>query len=83
MNTNLLSASRHAQQIMTELCEARVTILAARIDMDYNTPDPFRFYIQAWNDENFLLWSAQYHTNVNKRTTTVPFNDGQVFAIHG
>lgn len=85
MNTNLLSASRHAQVIVKELCEAQVTILAMRINMDYNTPipHPFRFYIHAWNDENFTRWAIQYHTHESEHETTVPFPDGQVFTLYG
>lgn len=85
MNTNLLSASRHAQHLMTELCEAQVTVLAMRIDMDYNTPipHPFRFYIHAWNDENFTRWAVQYHAFESEHETMVPFLEGQVFALHG
>lgn len=86
MNTNLLSASRHAQDIMNELCKADVTVLAMRIDMDYNTPmpHPFRFYIHAWNDANFARWAVQYHTNENVplHKTSVPFLDGQVFVLN-
>ena len=84
MNTNLLSASRHAQHFMTKLCEAQVTVLAMRIDMDYNTPTPhpFRFHIHAWNDENFARWAVQYHTIESEHQTTVPFLEGQVFALH-
>ncbi len=86
MNSNLLSASRHAQEIMNELCEADVSILAMRIDMDYNTPrpHPFRFFIHAWNDANFHRWAVQYYAvnNEQRHETSVPFLDGQVFALH-
>lgn len=86
MNSNLLSATRRMQNLMQELCEADVHILAARIDMDYNTPRPhtFRFHIHAWNDANFACWAVQYHTteNVQRHETTVPFLDGQVFTLN-
>ena len=86
MNSNLLSASRHVQEIMKELCDAQVTVLAMRIDMDYNTPvpHPFRFYIRAWKDENFTRWAVQYHTNENvqRHETSVPFLGGQVFVLN-
>ena len=38
MNNNLISTARHMQNMVQELCEADVTVLSARIDMDYNTP---------------------------------------------
>ena len=86
MNNNLISTTRHMQQILQELCEANVTVLAARIDMDYDTPKPhpFRFDIHAWNDLNFTLWAIQYHQweNNRRRATCVPFLDGQVFALY-
>lgn len=79
------SSTLSGLNIMTELCEAQVTILAMRIDMDYNTPTPhpFRFYIQAWNDENFTCWASQYLTLESEHESTVPFLEGQVFALHG
>lgn len=85
MNTNLISAARHARNIMIELSDADVTVLSVRIDMVYNTPrpHPFRFFIHAWNDQNFARWAAQYITIKNKQRheTSVPFLDGQVFVL--
>lgn len=86
MNSNLISATRHMQNLLQELCEADVAVLAARIDMNYDTPrpHPFRFFILAWNDENFKRWAAQYHTTENEQRheTSVPFLDGQVFVLN-
>lgn len=86
MNSNMLSAFRHAQEIVNQLCEADVRILSVRIDMDCETPRPhlFRFYIHAWNDENFIRWAVQYQTceNEQRHETSVPFLDGQVFVLN-
>lgn len=86
MNNNLISTTRHMQNMIQELCEADVTVLSARIDMDYNTPrpHPFRFYIHAWNDENYARWAVSYHTEENEQRheTTVPFLDGQVYVLN-
>lgn len=86
MNSNLISATRHMQSILQELCKADVTVLAARIDQNYNTPrpHPFRFFIHAWNDMNYTRWAAQYHTceNEQRHETSVPFLDGQVYVLY-
>lgn len=86
MNNNLISVTQHMQNLLQELCEADVRILAARIVMDYNTPGrtPFRFLIHAWNDENFTRWAEEYYTHENEQghETTVPFLDGQVFVLN-
>ena len=86
MNSNLLSASSSMHKLLNELCEADVRVLAARIDMDYNTPrpHPFRFFIHAWKDENFTRWAAHYYTieNAQKHETYVPFLNGQVFVLN-
>lgn len=86
MNTNLISISRRAYRLVNELCEAEVTILSVRFDMDYNTsqPHPFRFYIHAWKDEKFSRWADQYITTEDKQRheTLVRFVNGQVYALY-
>ena len=86
MNNNLISTARHMQNMIQELCEADVTVLSARISMNYNTPMPhlFRFNILAWNDENFARWAVQYRTyeDEQRHETSVPFLDGRVLVLH-
>lgn len=86
MNTNLLPVSQRAYKIVEELNNAQVTILSMRIDMDYNTPCPhlFRFYIHAWNDQNFDRWAGEYlrHVDMQRHEIQVRFVNGMVYALN-
>ena len=83
-NRNLIPAERLMRILLENLDEAKVTVLAAHVDMDYATPapHPFRFHIQAWDDGNFRKWSCCYWLEESDRQTTIPFGCGVVFSLH-
>lgn len=83
-NKNLIPAERQMRNLLEQLSKAKVTVLSARLNMDYKAsrPYPFRFHIQAWEDSNFLVWASGYLRTVDERETTVPFGHGEVFTLH-
>lgn len=84
MNNNLIHAERQMRNLLEQLVKAEVTVLSARLDMDYKAPRPypFRFHIQAWEDSNFRVWASNYAQTVDERQTIVPFGHGEVFTLH-
>ena len=83
-NKDLIPAERQMHNLLEQLVEAEVTVLAARVDMDYNAPCPypFRFHIHAWGDSNFRVWASNYAQVEDKEQTTIPFGHGEVFSLH-
>lgn len=82
-NKDMILAERQMRNLLEQLDNAEVTVLSARLDMDYSTPrpHPFQFHIQAWGDSNFREWSRCYWLEESERQTTVPFGYGEVFSL--
>lgn len=83
-NKNLIPAERQMRELLAQLDRAEVTVLAARLDMDYTAPSPhpFHFHIQAWGDSNFRVWASNYAQTINVQYTRIPFGYGEVFSLN-